>query len=124
MTTIGDAAIQFGDPRYRDALCAFITHEVTSVEESPEAGLVIRFGLGEIGTNPAATDLGGPEIAQLQIHKGHFETPHGRSGDQEKTSSLVATGPDCNILNSARPRAGAPPHLHQVSRRADHGTTA
>ncbi|MER7470723.1 hypothetical protein [Micromonospora sp. NPDC000018] len=70
MVTIGDATIQFGDPGYQDALCAFITHEVTSAEESPEAGLVIRFGLGEIVTNPAATDLGGPEIAQLQIHEG------------------------------------------------------
>jgi hypothetical protein len=66
--TIGDASLQFGDPGYRDALCAFITHEVTSTEESPERGLVIRFGLGEIVTNPEPADLGGPEIAQLDVY--------------------------------------------------------
>ena len=44
--TIGDATLHFGDRGYRDALCAFITHEVLSTEESPDVGLVIRFGLG------------------------------------------------------------------------------
>jgi hypothetical protein len=66
--TIGGASLQFGDPGYRDALCAFITHQVTATEESPEAGLVIRFALGEIVTNPEPTDLGGPEIAQLHVY--------------------------------------------------------
>jgi hypothetical protein len=70
--TIGDATIQFGDLGYRDALCAFITHEVLSVDESREAGLVMRFGLGDIVTNPAANDLSGAEIAQLQVHEGPF----------------------------------------------------
>jgi len=70
--TIGEATLQFGDRGYRDALCAFITHEVISTEESPESGLVIRFGLGEIVTNPAPADLGGPEIAQLQVHEDSF----------------------------------------------------
>lgn len=28
--TIGGTTRQFGDPGYRDALCAFITHEVTA----------------------------------------------------------------------------------------------
>ena len=70
--TIGDATLRFGDPGYRDALCAFITHEVMSTEESAEAGLVIRFGLGEVVTNPEPTDLSGPEIAQLQLHEGPF----------------------------------------------------
>lgn len=70
--TIGDVTLRFGDPGYRDALCAFITHEVTSTKESPEAGLVIRFGLGELVTNPEPTDLSGPEIAQLQLHSGPF----------------------------------------------------
>ena len=70
--TIGDASLQFGEPGYCDAVCAFITHEVTSAEGSPKTGLVIRFGLGEIVTNPAPTDLSGPEIAQLQIHAGPF----------------------------------------------------
>ena len=49
---IGDVALQYGDPGYRDALCAFIAHKVTSTEESSEAGLAIRFDLGEIVTNP------------------------------------------------------------------------
>ncbi len=70
--TIGEARLQFGDPGYRDALCAFITHEVTATEESPEAGLVIRFGLGEIVVNPAPKDLSGPEIAYLQLHEDSF----------------------------------------------------
>jgi hypothetical protein len=70
--TIADATLQFGDRGYRDALCAFITHEVLSTSESPEVGLVIRFGLGEIVTNPGPTDLGGPEIAQLQVHQDSF----------------------------------------------------
>lgn len=67
VVTIDDRRLHFGDPGYRDALCAFITHEVTAVEASPEAGLVIRFGLGEIVTNPEPTDPDGPEIAQLQL---------------------------------------------------------
>ncbi len=71
--TIGDdATLRFGDRGYRDALCAFITHEVLSTEESPEGGLVIRFGMGEIVTNPEPTDLGGPEIAMLQVHADSF----------------------------------------------------
>ncbi|MGH3118896.1 MAG: hypothetical protein ACRDQ2_17635, partial [Gaiellales bacterium] len=70
--TIGDQTLLFGDSGYRDALCAFISHEVSAVEESPESGLVIRFGLGEIVTNPASTELGGPEIAQLQLHADSF----------------------------------------------------
>lgn len=70
--TVGDVTSDFGDPGYRDALCAFITHEVLSVEESRESGLVIRFGLGEIATNPAPTDLSGPEIAQLHVYEDSF----------------------------------------------------
>jgi hypothetical protein len=70
--TIGDTTLHFGDRGYRDALCALITHEVLSTDESPEVGLVIRFGLGEIVTNPGPTELGGPEIAQLQVHENSF----------------------------------------------------
>jgi hypothetical protein len=70
--TIGDVTREFGDRGYRDALCALITHEVSSTEESPGAGLVIRFGLGEIVTNPEPTDLAGPEIAMLQVHEDAF----------------------------------------------------
>lgn len=72
VVTIGDAALHFGEPGYRDGLCSLIAHEVTSAEESTEEGLVIRFGLGEISTNPAAEDLRAPEIAQLQLHEGPF----------------------------------------------------
>ncbi len=69
---IGDVRRQFGDPGYRDALCAFIRHEVIATEESPDVGLVIRFSLGEIITNPEPTHLDGPEIAMLQVHEGPF----------------------------------------------------
>jgi hypothetical protein len=70
---LGGVTTDFGDLGYRDALCAFITHQVVLVQESHETGLVIRFGLGEIVTNPAKTDLRGPEIAQLQVHEGPFQ---------------------------------------------------
>lgn len=70
--TIGDTTLHFGDRGYRDALCAFITHEVLATDESPEVGLVIRFGLGEIVTNPGPTELVGAEIAQLQVHPDSF----------------------------------------------------
>lgn len=66
--TISDVTLRFGDRGYRDALCAFITHEVTTVEESPEVGLSIRFGRGAIITNPEPGDLDGPEIAQLHVY--------------------------------------------------------
>jgi hypothetical protein len=71
--TIGEVSREFGDPGYRDALCALITHEVISTEESSAAGLVIRFHLGEIATNPEPTDLDGAEIAMLQVHEGPFQ---------------------------------------------------
>lgn len=70
--TIGGVTAQYGDTGYRDALCAFITQEVIAVEASNTAGLVLRFELGEIVTNPEATDLNSPEIAQLQISEGPF----------------------------------------------------
>lgn len=69
---IGEALLRYGDPGYRDALCAFIAHEVTSVEESAGSGLVIRFDLGEIATHPSPADVAGPEIAQLQVHADSF----------------------------------------------------
>jgi hypothetical protein len=70
--SIGDVDRGFGDPGYRDALCALITHEVIETEESAEAGLVIRFGLGEVVISPSPTDLSGPEIAMLQVHEDSF----------------------------------------------------
>jgi hypothetical protein len=69
---IGDVSLGFGDPGYRDALCALITHEVIATQESSEAGLVIRFALGEVVVNPEPTDLSGPEIAMLQVHADSF----------------------------------------------------
>jgi hypothetical protein len=65
--TISEATLRFGDPGYRDALCAFITHTVIAADESPDVGLVIRFDLGAIVTNPEPTDFSGPEIAQLHV---------------------------------------------------------
>jgi hypothetical protein len=70
--SIGDVSRGFGDPGYRDALCALITHGVIETEESSEAGLVVRFQLGEVVINPEPTDLSGPEIAMLQIHADAF----------------------------------------------------
>lgn len=70
--TIGDVVRQFGDPGYRDALCSLITHVVLETEESAQAGLVIRFGLGEVIVNPEPADLSGPEIAMLQVHANSF----------------------------------------------------
>lgn len=70
--SIGHVNRGFGDRGYRDALCALITHEVIETEESPEAGLVVRFGLGEVVIKPEPTDLSGPEIAMLQVHENSF----------------------------------------------------
>jgi hypothetical protein len=70
--TLGHISRQFGDPGYRDALCALVTHEVVAIEESPEAGLVIRFALGEVVIDPEPRDLDGPEIAMLNVHEGPF----------------------------------------------------
>jgi len=72
--TIGDATRRLGDPGYRDALCAFIGHEVSAAGESPEQGLVIRFDLGKIVTNPEPGDLSGPEIAQLHVYDPMYQT--------------------------------------------------
>lgn len=66
--TIAETTLSFGEPGYRDALCAFIDHEVTAAEESSDRGLVICFGLGEIRINPEPSDLQGPEIAQLHVY--------------------------------------------------------
>jgi hypothetical protein len=66
--TIGVTELRFGDEGYRDALCAFISHEVTATEESADVGLAIHFGLGSIVTNPEPGELSGPEIAMLSIY--------------------------------------------------------
>lgn len=71
--TLGGVTEQFGDPGYRNALCAFITHEVLSVEESYGIGLAIRLGIGEIVISSATTDLRGLEMAMLQVHEGPFQ---------------------------------------------------
>ena len=65
---IGTSTWEFGDSGYRDALCAFIAHEVVATEESPGVGLVLRFRLGLIITNPEPSELSGPEIAQLSVY--------------------------------------------------------
>lgn len=72
--TIGASELRFGDQGYRDALCAFITHEVTSTEESADVGLAIHFALGSIVTNPEPGELGGPEIAMLSIYDSMDDT--------------------------------------------------
>jgi hypothetical protein len=67
----GEAVRIFGDHGYRDSLCAFIMRDVVATEESPEAGLVIRFDLGAIVVNPEPADLMGPEIAMLRGFQDH-----------------------------------------------------
>ena len=70
--SFGHVSREFGDLGYRDALCALITSDVIETEESSEAGLVIRFQLGEVVINPEPADLSGPEIAVLQVHADAF----------------------------------------------------
>lgn len=70
----GAGALAFGDDGYRDALCAFITHRVVSADETEAAGLVIRFDLGSISTNPEKDELTGPEIAMLTIYDSMNQT--------------------------------------------------
>jgi hypothetical protein len=74
--SIGDATWAYGDHGYRDALCAFISHEVAAVEESQSDGLVLRFALGSITTNPELGDLSGPEIAQLAVYDPMEQLAH------------------------------------------------
>lgn len=64
----------FGDPGYRDSLCAFISHEVMVTDESAAVGLLFRFGLGTIVTNPEPTDLTGQEIAMLNVYNPMQQT--------------------------------------------------
>jgi hypothetical protein len=73
---MGNRTLQLGESGYRDALCAFIDHEVSSVDESPNDGLVIAFGLGSIVINPEPSELSGPEIAQLAIHDPMAQLSH------------------------------------------------
>ncbi|GAB4070077.1 hypothetical protein GCM10028777_34130 [Angustibacter speluncae] len=63
----GTGISRFGDPGYRDVLCSLIGHPVTSTTESSESGLVLRFEAGELVVRPAACELGGPEIALLDV---------------------------------------------------------
>jgi len=66
VTVTGTPPLSEGGPGYRDALCEFITHEVTEVRESSTDGLVLIFDMGTIQVNPSAADLVGPEIAMGQ----------------------------------------------------------
>ncbi|MFE3193695.1 hypothetical protein ACFXHA_32165 [Nocardia sp. NPDC059240] len=62
---IGGAARSLGDSGYRDALCAFISQTVTSVDEAVGTGLVLRFALGAVTIDPTPDEVEGPEIAML-----------------------------------------------------------
>jgi len=72
VVTIGEQTTHFGTGGYRDALCSFIGHEVTSANASPTTGLAIRFSTGQIVTKPALVDLEGPEIAMLMVLSDSF----------------------------------------------------
>lgn len=52
-------------PGYRDALCAFLTTEVTAVAEDPAIGLAVEFATGRIVIAPTTAELTGPEIAMF-----------------------------------------------------------
>jgi hypothetical protein len=52
-------------PGYRDALCAFLTANVTAVAEDPAIGLAVEFATGRILIAPTASELRGPEIAMF-----------------------------------------------------------
>jgi hypothetical protein len=71
---IGASTWAFGDRGYRDSLCAFISHEVVEAEESSAVGLLFRFGLGDVVTNPELTELSGPEIAMLSVYDPMWQT--------------------------------------------------
>lgn len=70
--TVDGVSRRMGDVGYRSALCALISHMVIDTEESAEAGLLIRFGLGEVVINPKPIELWGPEIAKLQVDADAF----------------------------------------------------
>lgn len=63
----GAGVSRFGYLGYRDLLCSLIGHAVTSTTESCEAGLVLRFEAGELVVRPRTCELGGPEIALLDV---------------------------------------------------------
>ena len=58
-------AFTISTPRYRDALCAFLTINVTAVAEDPTIGLAVEFSTGRIVIAPSSADLTGPEIAMF-----------------------------------------------------------
>ena len=62
-----------GDAGYRDALCAFISHDVAAARESATDGLVVEFSFGSVIINPQTIgEVPGPEIAMLEIHEGPY----------------------------------------------------
>lgn len=74
--SIGSNKWALGDRGYRDALCAFISHEVTGFEASRQAGVVLAFGLGRVVTNPHPGEVHGPEIAQLSVYDPMYQRSH------------------------------------------------
>ena len=59
----------YGDPGYRDGLCALITGHVVATESSTNAGLVLHFGGGEaLALRPTEAELEAPEVAMLQMN--------------------------------------------------------
>ena len=57
--------LRFGDPGYRDGLCALMGRCVTSVAENTGTGLVLHWDADSLTVDPAPDDLSGPEIAML-----------------------------------------------------------
>lgn len=53
------------EPGYADGLTALIGQGLSTVAESPETGLVLRFGTDTVVLNPSRDELFGEEIALL-----------------------------------------------------------
>jgi hypothetical protein len=73
---LGDEGWSFGDRGYRDALCAFISQDVTAFSDSPDDGVVLVFTLGRIITKPQPGEVDGPEVAQLAIYDPMDQRSH------------------------------------------------
>lgn len=77
---------RYGDQGYRDALCGLIGRTLTSVADSPETGVVLRFDEDALVINPEPADLQGPEIAMLQMNDSDHAWDIWRPGERSFSS--------------------------------------
>lgn len=78
----GEEEFDFGQPGYRDALCAFICERVTQADLFLDAGLVVSFGSGQLIVSPdQIRGAPQPEVVEgyaISIWAGQF--PYGEEG--------------------------------------------